>query len=67
MVPLGRTRRWQMERDGQFPRRRRISANRVAWLESEIIEWIRTREVGAGPTPADALKARGIGSEVPRG
>jgi prophage regulatory protein len=57
---LGRTRRWQMERAGEFPRRRRISANRVGWLLSELEEWMRSREVGAPPAPASALRARGL-------
>lgn len=57
---LGRTRRWQMERDGEFPRRRRISPARVAWLASEIEEWMRSREIGAPPAPASAMRARGL-------
>lgn len=61
MTCLGRTRRWQMERDGLFPKRRLISSNRVAWLESELAEWMRTREPGAPPAPTRALRARGVG------
>ena len=40
---LSRTTRWRREQAGQFPKRRRISANAVGWLESEIQEWLRTR------------------------
>ena len=40
---LSRTTRWRLERDGKFPSRRRISANAVAWLESEVQEWLRER------------------------
>ena len=40
---LSRTTRWRLERAGQFPKRRQISANVVAWLESEIDEWLRAR------------------------
>ncbi len=36
---LSRTTRWRLERHGDFPRRRQISANAVAWLESEIRQW----------------------------
>ena len=36
---LSRTTRWRLERRGAFPRRRRISPNGVAWLESEIRQW----------------------------
>lgn len=40
---LSRTTRWRLERAGRFPSRRRISLNAVAWLESEVQEWLRTR------------------------
>ena len=36
---LSRTTRWRLERRGAFPRRRQISPNGVAWLESEIRQW----------------------------
>jgi len=60
MVGLGRTVRFKLELAGSFPRRRRLSAQRVAWLESEILEWMRAREVGSAPAPRKALAARGI-------
>ncbi len=37
---LSRTTRWRLERAGKFPRRRRISANAVGWLASEIRAWM---------------------------
>lgn len=40
---LSRSTRWRLERIGKFPRRRRISANAVAWLDSEIAAWIAAR------------------------
>ena len=40
---LSRTTRWRLERDGLFPGRRHISVNAVAWLESEVQDWLRTR------------------------
>ena len=43
-VGLSRSSVWRMERAGQFPRRRRLSENRVAWWEPEIEEWLRNRE-----------------------
>ena len=44
---LSRTTRWRLEQRGQFPRRRKISQNAVAWLESEVQEWLAARaEVG---------------------
>ena len=35
-----RTTIWQLERDGRFPRRRKIGHTNV-WLESEITQWMR--------------------------
>ena len=40
---LSRTTIWRLERTGQFPKRRRISSNSIAWLESEIITWMAER------------------------
>ncbi len=40
---LSRTTRWRMERRGEFPRRRTISRNAVAWLASEIEAWLVER------------------------
>lgn len=44
---LSRTSIWRRERDGDFPRRRKIGNGTVGWLESEITEWIRSRPVVA--------------------
>ena len=41
---LSRTTRWRLERDGKFPKRRQISPNSVAWLESEIRSWMEARK-----------------------
>lgn len=35
---------WRMERGGNFPARRRISANRVAWVEAEVERWMEERQ-----------------------
>jgi prophage regulatory protein len=43
-VALSRSTIWRMERAGHFPKRRRLSVNKVAWWEPEIEEWIRNRE-----------------------
>ena len=42
---LGRTSRWRLARDGKFPKPRRLSQNATGWLDSEITEWLRSREV----------------------
>jgi prophage regulatory protein len=49
-VGLGRTTVWRLERAGDFPARRRIGNGTVAWLESEVEEWIQGRPV-ANPDP----------------
>jgi len=40
---LSRSTIWRLERRGEFPRHRRISANAVAWVEEEINSWINNR------------------------
>jgi predicted DNA-binding transcriptional regulator AlpA len=44
LVPLGRTTIWRMERDGEFPQSRRIGKNAKAWLEAEVLSWMKERE-----------------------
>ncbi|MDP6270253.1 MAG: AlpA family phage regulatory protein [Alphaproteobacteria bacterium] len=34
---------WRLERAGKFPRRVHLGANRVAWVEAEIDDWIAER------------------------
>ena len=49
---LSRTTRWRLERAGLFPNRRVISRNAVAWLESEVQDWLQSRaENGEGTRP----------------
>lgn len=36
---------WRMENRGDAPKRRQISPGRVAWLESELTEWMKSRPV----------------------
>jgi prophage regulatory protein len=42
---LSRSTIWRLERRGEFPRHRRISANAVAWVEEEVASWIRAKSV----------------------
>jgi prophage regulatory protein len=45
---LSRSTIWRLERHGGFPRHRRISPNAVAWVEQEVIDWMRAKvEAGA--------------------
>jgi prophage regulatory protein len=36
----------RLTREGKFPQPIRLSANRIAWLESELQNWIRERAAG---------------------
>jgi prophage regulatory protein len=40
---LSRSTIWRLEQADRFPARRKISARAVAWLESEVERWIRSR------------------------
>jgi len=40
---LSRVTRWRLEREGKFPRRRRLSSGAIGWLRSEIAHWVVTR------------------------
>ncbi|MGI2172036.1 helix-turn-helix transcriptional regulator [Shewanella sp. MF05960] len=41
MTSLSRTRIWQLEKAGQFPRGRRLTQRCCRWLESEVQAWVR--------------------------
>ncbi|MCZ6848112.1 MAG: AlpA family phage regulatory protein [Alphaproteobacteria bacterium] len=43
ITSLSRSTRWRLEREGRFPKKRHLSANRIGWLQSEILEWIESR------------------------
>ena len=55
---LGRTARWQLERAGNFPRRRAITGRITGYLESELRDWVRSRPVSSYTPPAAAMRAR---------
>jgi len=40
---LSRSTIWRLERQGDFPKHRRISANVVAWVEDEVLNWIHSK------------------------
>jgi prophage regulatory protein len=44
LTKLSRTTRWKLEKDGNFPKRRRLGKKAVRWLLSEVEEWMKTRE-----------------------
>lgn len=49
-VGLSRTSIWRLERAGQFPARRQLSANAVGWLKNEVDTWINNRAVAGRPS-----------------
>lgn len=50
---LARTTIYMMERAGKFPNRHTLSPRCVAWLESDVDQWIRERAAaGAGRNSA---------------
>ncbi len=46
LVGVSVTTLWRWQRQGLFPQRRILGTGRVAWLASEIAEWMRTRPAG---------------------
>ena len=42
-VPYSEGHIWRLEQAGKFPRRVRLGANRAAWVEAEINEWISAK------------------------
>jgi len=46
-VGLSRPTIWRLERSNEFPRRRQLGKNSVAWVEDEIEKWMGSRVVVA--------------------
>lgn len=44
LIGISRSSIYQLERDGRFPKRVAIGPRSVAWRESEILEWIASRQ-----------------------
>jgi|APSaa5957512622_1039677.scaffolds.fasta_scaffold266286_2 prophage regulatory protein len=46
MIPFSRSSLWRLEKQGDFPKRVKLTPNgrRVGWKESEIQQWIESRE-----------------------
>ncbi len=45
-VPYSRAHLYRLEDQGEFPKRKRIGANRVAWVRAEIERWLAERMDG---------------------
>lgn len=42
-VTYSKVQLWRLERTGKFPRRVKLSSQRVAWVETEIEGWIAAK------------------------
>jgi prophage regulatory protein len=40
---LSRSTIWRLERVGKFPKHHQISANAVAWIEQDVVNWIQSK------------------------
>lgn len=48
LTKLSKSTRWRLEKEGLFPKKRRLSRRSVGWLASEIQDWMQSRsEVGS--------------------
>ena len=54
LTGLSRMTIYRLEIAGEFPKRRQLSKNSVAWLDTDITEWAESRPVSRlrGPTSA---------------
>jgi prophage regulatory protein len=56
---LSRMTIYRLELAGKFPSRRRLAENSVAWLESDVVQWIDSRPVARlHGTPCIAVAPR---------
>jgi prophage regulatory protein len=58
MTGLSRTRRWEMEKAGTFPKRRILGHRCAGYLLSEVLEWMRSRPTSTYEEPAPLRQAR---------
>jgi prophage regulatory protein len=59
LTGLSRMTIYRLELAGRFPKRRRLSENSVAWLESDIAEWADSRPIAhlrGAPNPSAASR-----------
>lgn len=45
-VPYSRAHLYRLEDQGEFPKRKRIGANRIAWARDEVEQWLADRLEG---------------------
>jgi prophage regulatory protein len=54
LVGLCYTTIYNMEKRGEFPKRRQLSPGRVAWVRSEVEEWVRRCMAAGADVSAEA-------------
>jgi prophage regulatory protein len=42
-VPYSRAHLYRLEDQGDFPKRKRIGTNRIAWVRTEVEQWLAQR------------------------
>jgi len=47
----------RLEQDGTFPRRRSLGPHAIGWIESEVNEWLQSREPAPGRNNQDSAEA----------
>jgi len=55
LTGLSRMTIYRLELAGNFPKRRRLSQNSVAWLESDIVAWADSRPIARLRAPSSPL------------
>jgi prophage regulatory protein len=43
MTGLSRTTIWRLECSEEFPKRRQLGLRRIGWVESEVLDWMKSR------------------------
>ena len=51
LVPYTIRHIYRMEKAGKFPARVKVGANRVAWVQSEVLRWLELRVAGRPQNP----------------
>ena len=54
LVPYTIRHIYRMEKAGKFPARVKVGANRVAWVQLEVLRWLELRVAGRPQTPEPA-------------
>ena len=56
LTGLSRSTVWRLEKAGQFPLRRQLSANSVGWSWVELQAWMQSRTVATAPAPQEVTQ-----------